>query len=219
MDKETYLKTRVDDQINWMDGKSSWNQKIYKRLKIAEIVAAALVPMLAGYQTQTTDTRSTLGIIIGALGIIIVILSSIRQLNKYQENWITYRTTAESLKREKFLFETGAMPYNDDLAFQKFVINTESLLSKENESWKAVWSKQENVIVAPVPENKGGGANAKPAEEKPDEETNVETVKDIPVAEEPITDEPVVDTAGDETITGDEREASGDAPVADEQNK
>lgn len=164
MDKETYLKTRVNDQINWMDGKSSWNQKVYKRLKIAEIVAAALVPMLAGYQTQTTDSRSVLGIVIGALGVIIVILSSIRQLNKYQENWITYRTTAESIKREKFLFETGAIPYNNEMAFQQFVINVESLLSKENESWKVVWSKQENVVVAPALENKGGAANDQPAE-------------------------------------------------------
>ena len=144
MDSATYMASRVEDQITWMEGKSKWNQTRYKTIKVIEIIAAALVPLLAGYQTDVKDTRSTLGIIIGSLGILIVILTSLRQLYKYQENWLTYRTTLEALKREKFLFETGAMPYNDNLAFQKFVINVESLLAKENESWKAVWSANGN---------------------------------------------------------------------------
>lgn len=214
MDKEIYLKTRVDDQINWMEGKSAWNQKIYKRLKIAEIIAAALVPMLAGYQTQTDDSRSVLGIIIGALGVVIVILSSIRQLNKYQENWITYRTTIESLKREKFLFETGAMPYNDELAFQKFVINFESLLSKENESWKAVWTRQEEIVL-PTPPHNADGANEQPAEEKTKKATTTNNANETPVVEEPVIDEPAADTdtTGDETIAGDETASADDAPA------
>ena len=149
MDSGTYIKSRVDDQINWMEGKSKWNQTRYKTIKLIEIVAAAMVPLLAGYQTDTADRRSYLGIVIGLMGVLIVILTSIRQLYKYQENWLTYRTTLESLKREKFLFEVGAPPYDGVSAFQKFVMNTESLLAKENESWQAVWSKKDDEIKAP----------------------------------------------------------------------
>lgn len=141
MNSADYIKLRVEDQINWMEGKSKWNQSRYKVLKVIEIVAAAMIPLLVSYQGTMETLKTFLGVTTGLLGVLIVILSSIRQLYKYQENWLTYRTTLESLKRERFLFETGASPYDDALAFQKFVANIESLLAKENESWKAVWSQ------------------------------------------------------------------------------
>ena len=155
MDSATYITSRVDDQINWMEGKSKWNQTRYKRIKVMEIVAAAFIPLLAGFQSDNKDTRSMLGITLGLIGVFIVILTSLRQLNKYQENWLTYRTTLEALKAQKFLFEVGAPPYDKEPAFQNFVVNIESLLSKENESWKAAWSKKDGEIINPltVPKN------------------------------------------------------------------
>ena len=39
---------RLEDQINWYDRKSQSAQHIYKRLKIVEILAAAMIPLLAG---------------------------------------------------------------------------------------------------------------------------------------------------------------------------
>ncbi len=48
MTQEEYLQERVDDQIEWHDKKSAWNQKCYKRLRILEIVAAASIPFLTG---------------------------------------------------------------------------------------------------------------------------------------------------------------------------
>jgi len=35
---------RLEDQINWYDRKSNQNHRVYKWLKIIEIVAASLVP-------------------------------------------------------------------------------------------------------------------------------------------------------------------------------
>ena len=46
MDHEKYIKERLQDQISWYDKKSQWNQKLFKRLTLAEIVAAALIPFL-----------------------------------------------------------------------------------------------------------------------------------------------------------------------------
>jgi hypothetical protein len=39
---------RLEDQLAWYDGKSLGNQWAYKRIKIAEILAAAIIPFLAG---------------------------------------------------------------------------------------------------------------------------------------------------------------------------
>src|SRR5271165_5121954 len=38
---------RLEDQIKWYDAKSSKSQKIYKCIKVIEIVAAALIPFLS----------------------------------------------------------------------------------------------------------------------------------------------------------------------------
>jgi hypothetical protein len=52
-----------------------------------------------------------------------------------QEHWIEYRATAESLRREKFLFLTQTEPYDKDDAFHLLVQRVEALLSNENTEW------------------------------------------------------------------------------------
>jgi hypothetical protein len=52
-----------------------------------------------------------------------------------QEHWIEYRATAESLRKEKFLFLTQTEPYDKDAAFHLLVQRVEALLSKENTDW------------------------------------------------------------------------------------
>ncbi|MBD0333495.1 MAG: DUF4231 domain-containing protein [Chitinophagaceae bacterium] len=138
MDPTTYLKDRVDEQISWMEGKSRYNQQRYKLLKLLEIVAAAVIPFLAGFY----EVHKSFPIITGLLGVFIVVLNGLQQLNKYHENWITYRTTIEALKREKILYESTSDPYNDSNAFRKFVQNFEAILANENKVWKANWMQK-----------------------------------------------------------------------------
>jgi hypothetical protein len=57
MTTNDYLTYRVDNQIDWYDKKSSWNQRLYKRLQILQIVAAASIPIFAGFITSETRAR------------------------------------------------------------------------------------------------------------------------------------------------------------------
>lgn len=45
---DEYLNDRLNNQIDWYDGKSQTNQKWFKRLRLLEIIAAAIIPFLAG---------------------------------------------------------------------------------------------------------------------------------------------------------------------------
>ncbi len=47
MNEEEYLKLRLDDQIDWYDGKSSAAQKCSNACVRVEIVLAAIIPVLA----------------------------------------------------------------------------------------------------------------------------------------------------------------------------
>jgi hypothetical protein len=128
---EDYIEQRLADQIGWYDRKSTTNQRWFKRLRFAEIVAAATIPFLSGF----ADNSFPIKIAIGALGVAVAVLASLLGLLHFQEHWIEYRATAESLRREKFLFLTQTDPYDKDDAFHLLVQRVEALLSKENTEW------------------------------------------------------------------------------------
>ena len=130
--QEDYLKDRLDDQIDWYDRKSLSNQKWYKWLRIIEIIAAASIPFVAGYMSDGTLWPKVSA---GVLGLIVAIITAIVGLYNFQEHWVEYRTTCESLKHEKFLYLTKTEPYNIEEPFPLFVKRVESLISTENTKW------------------------------------------------------------------------------------
>jgi len=140
MDEEAYIKERLDDQIDWYSKKSKRSQNWFKTLRIIEIIAAATIPFLAGY---ATDAEPELKVIIGLLGVVIAFVAGIISLNKFQEIWIEYRTTSETLKHHKYLFLTKSTPYDGDNAFQALVQTVEALISKENSNWNNYIKKTE----------------------------------------------------------------------------
>lgn len=132
MTQDEYLKYRVYDQIKWLDEKSNFNQRVYKSFRLGEIVAAAAIPFLVNFH----NAHPVFPVVTGLLGVLIVVLKGMEQLYKYHENWISYRTANEALKREMFLFESHTDPYNDPGAFQKFVQQVEAILTEENKKWQ-----------------------------------------------------------------------------------
>jgi len=130
--EEEYLRDRVDDQIDWYDKKSQANQKLYKWLRVIEIISAASIPFVAGYMD---DSILWPKVIAGGLGLVVAIITAIVGLYNFQEHWVEYRTTCESLKHEKFLYLTKTEPYNIEDPFPLFVKRIESLISTENTKW------------------------------------------------------------------------------------
>ena len=133
MNEEEYISARLDAQIAWYDNKSQRAQSWFKRLRGIEVVAASSIPVIAGIAPEHPATI----IIIAILGGLIAVLSALISLNKYQENWLEYRTTCETLKHQKFLYLTGCDPYHTDEAFTEFVIKIEGLISLENSNWNS----------------------------------------------------------------------------------
>jgi hypothetical protein len=131
MTPEEYLEQRLDDQIRWYDGKSGSAQRWFKRLRAAEIVFAAAIPVLASF----AEGNALIGPLMGILGALVVVLAGILSLQQYQERWVEYRATAESLKHEKYLYLTGTDPYVGPDAFPLLVQRVEALISKEHSAW------------------------------------------------------------------------------------
>jgi hypothetical protein len=125
--------SRLEDQIGWYDRKSRSAQHIFKRIKVVEILAAAVIPFLTGLKFPYVT------LVVGALGVLITVLEGVLHLNQYQQNWTTYRTTCESLKHEKYVYLALAGPYAG-VANPRAVLadRVESLVSQEHAQWASV---------------------------------------------------------------------------------
>lgn len=134
MTSEEYLQERLDDQIKWYDAKSSWNQKWFKQLRALEILFAVAIPFLISH---ITGDGGVLKLVTGAMGVAVALVAGLVTLYKFQENWVEYRTTAETLKHEKYLYLTQSAPYDGNDAFHLLVATVESAISKES----AIWSQ------------------------------------------------------------------------------
>ena len=129
--QEDYLKNRLEDQIDWYNTKSAKNQKMYKGLQLASIITAALIPFISGYLGDFGNLKYA----VGAMGVLLAVFTAMTSLYKYQENWIAYRTTCESLIQEKYLYMTKSKPYHVKDPFNLLVQRVESLISQENSGW------------------------------------------------------------------------------------
>lgn len=144
MDEKEYLESRLEDQISWYDKKSKFNQQMYKRLVLIEIVFSVSIPFLTSF---VTSESLTIKIIIGIIGVGIALIAGVMNLYKFHENWINYRTTSETLKHEKYLFLTKSGIYRVDKAldtpYNNLVTRIETIISKENTNWQQKLNKKE----------------------------------------------------------------------------
>lgn len=139
MTEDQYIKERIDDQIKWYNKKATINKLFNHWTKGAIIVFSAAIPLLAGLDFSTELKNGTLGI----LGALIAILSGLSALLKFQEKWTQYRTSSETLKHEKILFQTKTGPYSEEAEpFKLLVTRTENLVSKEHSAWSQYINKQ-----------------------------------------------------------------------------
>jgi hypothetical protein len=124
---------RLEEQIKWYDAKSIHNRKVYKQIKVIEILAAALIPFVAPLKFPHATTLT------GALGVLITVLEGMVHLNQYQRNWINYRSTCEALRHEKYIYLGNGGPYagvNEARAL--LAERIESLISQEETKWASM---------------------------------------------------------------------------------
>lgn len=130
-----YLTERYQGQIDWYDRKARSSQEFYRWMQWSLIVLAALTPILieldlnkligTGFEHLATLTAA----------LVAILTAGLKTFN-YQENWINYRATCETLRKEKYYLDAGLGEYaraTDKEAI--FVDRVENLISRENTIW------------------------------------------------------------------------------------
>ena len=121
---------RLEDQLGWYDRKSRDNQRRYQWLKLLELAVAAALPVVAGVGSPVWVT--------GGLAAVIVVLEGVQHLYQFQEQWITYRSTAEALKHECYLYLAKAGLYVGEDRQSQLAERLEGLVSQEHAKWTAI---------------------------------------------------------------------------------
>jgi Protein of unknown function (DUF4231) len=127
---------RLEGQLEFYDDRSGKNQRRYKWLKVLELAVAAALPVVAGVHSPVWVT--------GGLAAVVVVLEGVQQIFQFHEHWITYRSTAEALKRERYLYLAKAGPYTGDDRDSQLAGRVETLLSQEGAKWAAAGQRDGN---------------------------------------------------------------------------
>jgi hypothetical protein len=126
---------RLEDQIHWYDRRSQSALRRYKALKLAQVIIAGLIPLCSALPRPELQFRWLAAL----LGLLVLIIEALQQLNEYQQNWIAYRSTCEALKHEKYLDLAGARPYMNAESPEKRLAlladRTEQFVSQEHAKW------------------------------------------------------------------------------------
>ena len=114
----------------------------YQVLKVAVLVTGAAVTVLAA-------TRSS-AVLTAALAASVVVLEGIQQLFQLQSNWITYRGTAETMRRQAFMYVAQVGPYADmKMRRERLAEFVNEITAMENAGWRSTMRRASNTTNLP----------------------------------------------------------------------
>jgi len=138
MDKATfdkYVSDRYLGEIAWYDAKSIRNQTWYRTLQWGLILLSASTPVMIAL-AQKTNSAPWLKMFSLMTSVLVAILATSLKTFKFEENWINYRTTCETLKKEINFYHARIGEYEDSEDKEAlFIKRVEALISRENTLW------------------------------------------------------------------------------------
>jgi len=123
---------RLEDQLRCYDNSRASCQKFYKVLKLIQVVLAVGIPVVCNYSDPAWKW------VVASAGAAIAVAEAIQHMNQYSTLWVMYRSTAERLKHEKFLFLSLAGPYRGLEEPERLVLLAERVeehVSTEHANW------------------------------------------------------------------------------------
>lgn len=153
---EQYIELRLDAQQSYHSAKAGDLQSKYVRFSRTQIILAALIPVVA---ILDPTEHEYLQLLTGIIGATIAIIGGFMSLGNYQQNWISYRTTSEALKAEKFTFLTRCGEYSDGaiviasdvtdkdeakahILLCRLQSNVEKIIANQNDQWQQKMREQ-----------------------------------------------------------------------------
>lgn len=104
-DRADLLWQEVEAHFGWYDRAATRYRYGYLGLKLVALVAGASVTVLAASAAPPALTAS--------LAALVVIVEGAQQLFQCHRNWLSFRATAETIRRHALLYVADVKPYDD----------------------------------------------------------------------------------------------------------
>jgi Protein of unknown function (DUF4231) len=119
---------RLEEQLRFYDEGATRNRLAYQLLKVIQLIVAAAIPVAAAAGGG--------GLMLGVLGGLVVVFEGVQQVFQFQKNWVSYRSTSEGLKQEKYLFLSEAGDYDSaPRPLRLLAERVETLSASEHTGW------------------------------------------------------------------------------------
>lgn len=124
---ESYLVERYRYEITWYNKRAAANKTYYYATKIYVIAVSVCIPAVISLAPLW---------LISILSASVALVEGFTSLGKFHENWMNYRTTCETLKKEEYYYFAGVDEYSDAVDKKAlFVMRVERIISRENTLW------------------------------------------------------------------------------------
>jgi len=134
---ENYLSSRYQKEIAWYDKAARRSYYGYQIFQWAAIILSASTGVLVVIGEGPIKWAAAV------IAVMVAISTAALKTFKYQENWINYRTTCETLRKEFHYYQAGIQGYGDAEDKEAlFVERVESLISRENTLWVITHEKE-----------------------------------------------------------------------------
>ena len=138
--QQQFLRGRWLEQLLWFDAQAGRNRFWHYRLRLATIIAGALVPALISLSPACASNWEALyKVVTVTLSLIVAIFSSLEGFFQFGERWRHYRRSAEGLKITGWQFFQLSGPFANYAshaeAYPIFVAHVEEAIQRDVESY------------------------------------------------------------------------------------
>lgn len=158
-----FMRSRLLDQVKWMEGKASHAKNRYTLLRLTSIIGGVLVPILISLNFNNPKANDIVRGLSITLGGVVAISSAVEEFFHYGERWRHYRRTAESLKIQGWQFSQLSDPYHTyeshKQAFPAFVAQVEGILQRDVEVYMTQVQQEKKANTKENSEQNGDGAD------------------------------------------------------------
>ena len=128
-----FVQERFHNQLEWYVRKSFQQRRLAVGLQMSQVLLLAAIPPLLIFFDVAWSTAAASVLAIGAL-----VIATYQQVARPDSQWEQSRLIQESLKREYFMYQTGAGDYagqDERRRHTRFIRAIESILSAEHSLW------------------------------------------------------------------------------------
>ncbi len=129
---EEYAVKIADESYNWYKAAAIRSRRLYKIYESMMIVVSAAVPLAAIINPGNS-------VIPGVLGAVVVVVSGLRAVFHWQENYLRFSAAREAVEGERRLYWTQAKPYDDPNTRAQLLVSAISRIEQdEMKGWMQV---------------------------------------------------------------------------------